>query len=364
MILLHATDAPYDIPGINIRRGETMYHLLSDQAGGVGTAELLAFIRACGGQDAWMQAAGTYREHFDIFGEWADRARELGATTASGREIGQVLARKRQALALADVGIPVPAITSRQMRVVEDLLITTLGIDPRQTLELAGARLVEFARHYLGGTLLGKRLVILAGPGNTGSVGFVAARHVRNSGATVAVIIATEHTRLTAINGSFLASLEAMGIAPRSGVAPELAELAQADLIIDALTGMDSYRTPHGPVAVCIERANTAGKPVLAVDLPSGLDPDEGGPATPCMVATATMTMGLPKRGLTLDVAQAYIGDLWLADIGVPPRLLKRVSARVGPIFAGAPLVRLTRRPLAGDHLPSTIWQWVAPAVD
>jgi NAD(P)H-hydrate epimerase len=356
MILLHALDAPYDIPGLDIQRGDTMYHLLSDLPGAEGTAELLAFVRACGGQDSWMQSPGTYREHFDIFGAWAEVARELGAREATGREVAAVLARKHAAM--TDAAIAVPAITSRQMRVVDDLMTGPYGVDLRQMMELAGARLAELARQPLGGTLAGKRIAVLAGPGNNGGGGLVAARHLTNAGAQAQVWLAADEARLGAVLAGHLATLRALGLAPRIAHVPDAARLAACDLIIDALLGYSIADAPRGLIAATIRAANAAAVPILALDLPSGLDANEAGPYDPCIRAAATMTLALPKRGLALVAAQPYIGDLWLADIGIPRRAFKRVGTRVGPLFAASPLVRLWSAPLAGTALASDVVQW------
>ena len=356
MILLHALEAPYDIPGIGIMRGDTMYHLLSDVPGTAGTAELLLFVRASGGRDNWLQSPGTYREHFDIFGEWVDRARALGAREAMGREIAAILTAKRVAMAVPSLAVP--TITSRQMRAVDAMMATTYGIDVRQMLELAGTRVAEFARRMLGGSAQGKRVVVLAGPGKNGSGGLVAARHLVNAGAQVQVWMLVDPQRLDGVASDAITTLAAMGLAPHFAHIPDVATLAASDLLVDALLGYSIAGPPHGMLAATIINANASGTPILALDLPSGLDADDAGPFTPCIHATSTLTLALPKRGLVLDAAQAVIGELWLADIGVPRRLFKRVGTRVGTLFAQSPLIRLERTLLAGEELASAVGQW------
>ncbi len=353
MILLHAMAAPRDIPGIGIQRGDTMFHLLSDRPGFAGTAELLALVRACGGMDSWVQSPGTYREHFDIFGEWAERARAMGAIVAGDHAVGQALAHKRAAMG-AESAIA-PAVTSRQMRVVDDLAIAA-GLDLRQMMELAGARLVDLTRRFLGGSLAGRRVVVLAGAGNNGGGGLVAARHATNAGARVTVWLAAIPSGV--VPAGHLEMLRGMGVPVHTGVAPTLADLAECDIILDALLGYGARGAPRDLVAEMIMRANAAGRLILALDLPSGLDPDDAGPFDPCITATATMTLALPKRGLTLERALPVMGDLYLADIGIAAGILKEVSARVGALFATGAIVRLRRTPLAGDLLPSPIGFW------
>ena len=356
MILLHALEAPYDIPGIGIARGATMYHLLSDVPGSAGTAELLAFVRACGGRDSWLQSPGTYREHFDIFGKWVEQARELGAREATGREIAEILTQKRAAMPLTNLAVP--TITSRQMRAVDDFMTSAYSVDVRQMLELAGARVGELARQILGGSVQGKQVSILAGPGRNGSSGLVAARHLLNAGARVHVWVLAEPEKVHEVSLPLLATLSALGLAPHFAQTPNAESLAVSDLLVDALLGYGIVGPPRGMIAATIAQANASATPILALDLPSGLDADDAGPLAPCIRATRTLTLALPKRGLALDVAQAVIGELWLADIGVPRRLFKRVGTRVGTIFATSSVVRLERTLLAGEELDSAVGQW------
>jgi hydroxyethylthiazole kinase-like uncharacterized protein yjeF len=347
MIVLHALDAPYDIPGIGIRRGDVMYHLLSDVPGPAGTAELVTFVQRVGGRASWMQAPGTYREHFDIFGEWAEAARAAGAPEISGHAVAAILAHKRGVM--ADAATSVPALTSRQMRVVMELLASQYHLHQAQVQEVAGARAADLARQMIGGALAGKQIAVLAGSGFTGGVGLVAARHLHHAGAQVQIWLATESAHISGALATALEALHALGMAPQRDHLPDVAHLGRADLILDALLGAGSLGAPHGRGAAMIHAANAAARPILALALPSGVDPDEDGLHTPHIQATATLALGLPLRGLVLSRTQAALGDLWLADISIPRRLAKRVGARMGPIFAAAPLVRLAGVPLAGD---------------
>ena len=355
MIYLHAMEAPYDLPGIDIRRGDTMYHLISDIPGSVGTAELLAFVRACGGHDSWMQAAGTYREHFDVFGELADRARELGAGLADGHAVARILTEKRAAL--AQIALAVPALTSRQMHGLAQLLTTTYDIVPIQRMELAAARVTELARTLVGGTLAGRRITVLAGPGRTGATGLVAARLLTNAGALVTAWLPTPAEALHTEGQAALATVRALGVPVTAATPPERANLAQNALVVDALLGSGTRGAPRGLLAEAIRQLDAAEVATLALDLPSGLDPNEDGPYALCVHATATLALGLPLRGLTLAAAAPYTGTLWLGDIGVPRRAPKYVGARVGQIFAASALVRLDATPLAGDALASEVRQ-------
>jgi hypothetical protein len=96
-VLIHPTRATRDLRYIGVRKGERMYHVLSDLPGPDGTAELLAFVRPCGLRPEWIQNPGTYREHYDTHGEYAACLMRRGAQPATNREVGLVLRAKRAA---------------------------------------------------------------------------------------------------------------------------------------------------------------------------------------------------------------------------------------------------------------------------
>ncbi|HEX9037252.1 MAG TPA: DUF4031 domain-containing protein [Ktedonobacterales bacterium] len=97
-LLIHPMRATRDLPRPGIKRGDRMYHLLSDLSGADGTAELLDAARACGMPTRFIQYPGGYREHFDIHTEMADILLERGARLATNRDVGELLRLKRNAL--------------------------------------------------------------------------------------------------------------------------------------------------------------------------------------------------------------------------------------------------------------------------
>jgi NAD(P)H-hydrate epimerase len=92
-------------------------------------------------------------------------------------------------------------------------------------------------------------------------------------------------------------------------------------------------------VAVLIRAANASGCPMLALDLPSGLDGDSGEASNPTIRATETLTLALPKRGLLAPAARPWVGRLHLADISVPAEVYRRLGLTVGPIFAESDII-------------------------
>lgn len=117
----------------------------------------------------------------------------------------------------------------------------------------------------------------------------------------------------------------------------------EPELVIDGLIGYSLAGAPRGGVSDLIRWANAVSAPTLALDVPSGLDAGTGVARDPAITAAATLTLALPKRGLQSAGAAAHVGELYLADIGVPPRLYARpgLDLEVGPIFATSDIVRL-----------------------
>lgn len=229
---------------------------------------------------------------------------------------------------------PIPALTGPQMAEVDKIMVAELGLDVLQIMELAGYAVAAFAReHFLGGDPRGRRVLILAGSGGNGGDGLVAARHLHGWGATVEVWLGRRPDP-TRVGGHQLAVVERLGILIHEpGDAPDL---PPADLIVDALLGFSLAGAPGGATAALIAAANDHPAPVLAVDLPSGLEATAGSILEPCVRAAATLTLGLPKAGLTAAPARSVTGEVFVADIGVPAAAYARFGIRLGPIFAGA----------------------------
>ena len=222
-----------------------------------------------------------------------------------------------------------PAITTAQMRRVDQLMVEAYGISLLQMMENAGRNLADLARRLLSGSVADRHIVILCGAGNNGGGGMVAARHLHNWGARVQVQLAADPGRLKDVPAHQWRTVRVLGLDAR--VTPDL---EQADLIVDALIGYGLTGDPRPDVAQWISRANAAGRTILALDTPSGLDVTTGNPGRPCMRARATMTLALPKTGLLAAKALPLVGQLYLADIGVPPELYQQMGLTVAAMFA------------------------------
>ena len=238
-------------------------------------------------------------------------------------------------------GLALPAITTAQMAEVDRLMIEEYGILLIQMMENAGRNLAEQARRMVGGDLIDRHILVLCGVGNNGGGGMVAARHLYNRGAHVRAKLVGDTSHLKDIPAHQWRILNTLGLT--EDVIPNL---ESTDLIIDAIIGYGLTGNPRGQVAEWIARVNAASFPVLALDTPSGLDTTTGIPGTPCIKATATLTLALPKVGLLTREAAPYVGGLFLADISVPPVLYQRLGFRVPPLFVTDTIVKLHKEPV------------------
>jgi NAD(P)H-hydrate epimerase len=233
----------------------------------------------------------------------------------------------------------VTSVSVDQMREVDRLMIEEVGISLLQMMENAGRCLATQARSMLGGDMRGRRMVVLAGRGGNGGGGLAAARRLAVWGAAVTVVLAQSLEAMRGVPRQQLAILEWMGIPVRLAADGTSALFTGADLVIDALIGYSLHGAPAGPVAALIRAANASTRPVLALDLPSGLDGDGGEASDPTIRATQTLTLALPKHGLLAPAARPWVGQLYLADISVPDKVYRRLGLTVGPIFAESDII-------------------------
>lgn len=234
----------------------------------------------------------------------------------------------------------VPYISTEQMIEVDRAMMEDYGIDLVRMMENAGRNLAHLARErFLDNDPRGKTVVVLAGTGGNGGGAMVAARRLHGYGAAVRVAVTAMGERMTPVPAQQLQILENLGVPTLHHDLP----YASTDLIIDGVIGYSLQGAPRGRAAQLIQWANDAGAPVLSLDAPSGLDTTSGTVFEPAIEATATMTLALPKEGLRVEAVKRVVGELYLADISVPPGLYERepLNLDVGPIFATSDVIRL-----------------------
>jgi len=210
------------------------------------------------------------------------------------------------------------------------------GVPVPQLMENAGLAVAQEAWLLLG-ELAERRIVVLAGPGNNGGDGLVAARHLREWGADVSVYLLKPRDKKDAAFAPLLKAKTPVvtaeedlpsGQAGAKGGYKRLEELlAGADLVIDALLGTGRGRPIEGALAQVLDRLRAArgsafgGPRLLAVDLPSGLDADTGAADPHCVAADATVALGWSKVGLHVLPGSQLAGRVEAVEIGMPKEL-------------------------------------------
>ncbi len=233
----------------------------------------------------------------------------------------------------------IPSVTISQMAEADRAMVEDYRIELAQMMEIAGRHLAHLARDcFLGADPRGKSVAVLAGHGGNGGGALVAARRLAGWGARVEVALPRPAIAFSGVPAHQLEIVERLGFPLRFAGTP-----GEVDLVIDGLIGYRLEGAPRERVAELIRWANDQRAPVLALDVPSGLDADSGEALEPTVQATATLTLGLPKAGLLRDAAKESVGELYLADIGIPPALWAGadLGIDVGPVFAKAEIIRV-----------------------
>lgn len=234
---------------------------------------------------------------------------------------------------------PVPTLAGEQVKELDGLLVQAYHISRPQIVENSGRALAHLGRQLLEQEIVDRPIVVLAGRGNNGAGGLAAARHLLNWGAWVQVVCASPAGDFEGGAAEQLAALQAMGTA--LAWAEDGWEIPPCDLLIDALIGCGLQGEPRGAARSLIELANSNPAPILSLEAPSGVDTATGSVSAPSVQAAATLSLALPKSGLRAAAAKAASGDLYLADIGVPPALYEQMGIAVPLLFARDSIVHL-----------------------
>jgi NAD(P)H-hydrate epimerase len=223
------------------------------------------------------------------------------------------------------------ALSRDEVRRLDRCAIETVGVPGVVLMENAGRGAAEAIEALLGGAA-GRRVAVVAGGGNNGGDGFVIARRLALRGAAVVTFLIVppqEVRRDAAVN---LRVLRGLGQEVREAHAEApgwlRGQLAAFDLVVDAVGGTGIRGALRGPAAAAAEQINAAGRPVVAVDIPTGLDCDTGEASGPTVRAKLTVTFLARKTGFDAPAAAAYTGEVRVVDIGVPPE-------RIGELAGG-----------------------------
>jgi ADP-dependent NAD(P)H-hydrate dehydratase / NAD(P)H-hydrate epimerase len=213
-----------------------------------------------------------------------------------------------------------PVLTAAETRTL-DRETEARGTSIETLMERAGLSVARAAAVLAGGSY-GRRAVVVAGKGNNGGDGLVAARLLSRWGVRVTVILLAEPSEL---RGAASTNLDRLGAERRRpfSEATLRRELDRADVAVDAIFGTGFRGTAEAEHAKAIEILNESGLPIVAADIPSGVEGDSGAVRGPAVTADATVTFGAPKVGDVLFPGAAHTGVLQVADIGFPRDLLR-----------------------------------------
>jgi NAD(P)H-hydrate epimerase len=224
-------------------------------------------------------------------------------------------------------GIPVPAVTAEQMREVDRIAVEDFGLGVLQMMENAGRNLAQ----NVFGMLDGKRgeVTVMVGSGGNGGGGLCCARHLHNRGFKVWVVLDREADVLTGAARNQLDILTATGLEPADSSRAEEV-IWRSEILVDALIGYGLRGAPKGRTADLINLCLQQAAHVLSLDVPSGLNATTGDTPGPAIRPDRTLTLALPKTGL-----HNVPGDLYLADIGIPPEVYHPIGISFEPFFEG-----------------------------
>lgn len=216
-------------------------------------------------------------------------------------------------------------VSTAQMREIDRKASEIFGIPTLILMEHAGTGTADIAeRHFFSrsGNEGPKKILVVCGKGNNGGDGLVAARHLFNRGYQVKVILAAADSSVLTpdakTNYEILKKMQVPVLSPRETED----ETKAADLMIDAVFGTGLAGEIKPPFTGLIQMMNAAGKPILSIDIPSGLNSDTGEVMGAAVRASVTAVLGLPKQGLYAGKGPDYAGKIYVVDIGLPRLIL------------------------------------------
>ncbi|TLY11054.1 MAG: NAD(P)H-hydrate epimerase [Thaumarchaeota archaeon] len=212
-------------------------------------------------------------------------------------------------------------ITSDQMYRIEENGESVLGMRRFLMMENAGHGVADFVAHKFK-NLKNKRIVTVCGTGNNGGDGFVASRHLAGYGAKMTVILLGSPSDLRSeearLNWGIIEKMDSIEIIFGKELTDEVkTRIARAHIILDSIFGTGIKGEIREPYTSAIDAINKSKAYVLAVDIPSGFDPNTGQIHEKCVRADATITFHRPKVGLAKG--KKYTGPVHVELIGIPP---------------------------------------------
>lgn len=218
-------------------------------------------------------------------------------------------------------------VTAAQMRDIDKKAIGGCGIPGIVLMENAGINVLRCMEEHFG-DLSGKHITIVAGKGNNGGDGFVVARHLKNKGVDPTVIILADKGSIKGDAGTNLKVALNSGIDVKSVPNDKSLNkdirilLRHSHIIVDAILGTGITDPVKGFFEKVINYINSTNKPIVSVDIPSGLSADKGEIIGTCIKANLTVTLALPKVSLLTYPAASMAGILKVVDISIPDKII------------------------------------------
>lgn len=226
-----------------------------------------------------------------------------------------------------------PLLSASEMRKADSYTSETLGLPTRTLMETAGRAAADVLKKLADG-IADRRIIVFCGPGNNGGDGLVVARVLHHRGAHVQVALVGEESQMS---DNSRANLDLLRHIAEHGdrleilrvQSPEILNPFQPDWIVDGLLGIGAKGELREPFRAMTVWMNASPAPILALDIPTGLDAGTGEASPDTIVAAATITFGAAKNGHYLGKGRTFSGDLFVADIGIPDHVLRRGRVRL-----------------------------------
>jgi hydroxyethylthiazole kinase-like uncharacterized protein yjeF len=217
--------------------------------------------------------------------------------------------------------------TAEEMQELDRKAIETYRIPGIVLMENAGRGAAEVISETFP-DLHKKKIAIIAGKGNNGGDGFVIARYLLNNGIPVRVYLLTDPKGLrgdaeTNFNVFHRMKGEVISVPSSKDYIKVKRDLERFDILVDGIFGTGLDAEVRGYYREVIDHLNMLQKPIVAIDIPSGLDADTGKPLGAAIRASLTITFGLPKIGHLIPPGLDYVGEVKVIDIGIPKRLVE-----------------------------------------
>jgi NAD(P)H-hydrate epimerase len=221
-------------------------------------------------------------------------------------------------------------LTRAQVRQIDQRSIQDYGIPGVVLMENAARGVAQVAGQMLGANRAGPVLIVCGG-GNNGGDGLAAARHLHNAGAQVSILLTSDPAKFAGEARANWEIVSAMKLRTAAADPAAVASIRPA-LVVDAIFGTGLSQPPRPPFAQIVAAMQGLSAPILAVDIPSGLDCDAGTPLGPaCIRATRTATFVAQKVGFANAGARAFLGEVFVCDIGCPRELIEEVANAPAP---------------------------------